>query len=144
MARLGGQVQDRGDISAIDQVEKTDQFIPKIGTDEITSTLEFAVELLRFVETSSIISVVGPLPQWRLVVYSPDSLDYIIIEIPDLDCHAALLGSADVFSGFLREALPPLLESNQVNCGNTLPLHRIRVNWLGCREFLRKRKNVGP
>ncbi|OLC92766.1 MAG: hypothetical protein AUH86_18285 [Acidobacteria bacterium 13_1_40CM_4_58_4] len=93
-------------------MQKADQLIAEVGADEVASTDKLAIELLGLLGAFAVVPVTHALPQRRLVVHFPDSLNQIVIELPDPHHHATSLGPPHVFAGFLGEASPPLFEAN--------------------------------
>src|SRR5580658_1966845 len=112
-------------------------------TNEVASAFKLAVALFGLIETPAVVGVGHPLAQRRIVVHSPNSLDQSVVELSGRDSHATFLGPPDVLASFLRQCFPPLVEFNQMDCGDALPLEGIRILWERRGELLGEGKDVG-
>ncbi|MGC1545284.1 MAG: hypothetical protein WA772_13185 [Candidatus Acidiferrales bacterium] len=124
-------------------MEKADQFIAKISANEVASSEKFSIKFLGLIETLAVIGVTHSLPERSVVIHRPDAVDQIVIEVSDPHYHTTFLGPSDGFPSFLRKAFPPLIEADQMNCGDTLPLHSKRIFRSICGRLLGERENVG-
>src|SRR3974377_1753465 len=110
MAPFCSQIQDRRDMSAINQVQETYQFVAQIGTNEFASADKFTVKLPGLFRTLAKIGIRHSLSQRRFVVHSSDSLNQTVIELANGYRHAAFLRAPHVLARLLRQSFPPVFE----------------------------------
>src|SRR5215472_13511994 len=103
--------------------------ILEVGANEIASANKFTVELFSLIIAFAVIPIRYTLPQRRLVIHFPDSLNQIVIELLNPHRHATSLRPPHVLAGFLGQVLPPLSEASELNSGNALPFHWVGILW---------------
>src|SRR5258708_2949813 len=82
------------------------------------------------------------LPKARLVIQFEEVLHQGRIKLFHLNNDAPLFRSADVLTSFLRQAVPPILETVGACSRDAIPLERIRIFGLGGGQLLRKREKI--
>ena len=76
---FGSQLQDRGDISAPDQPQKSDEFVVIVGTDKIAGVCKSSMIALNLGEGFSVVPVPPSLAHRTLVLDLEDSVYQFII-----------------------------------------------------------------
>src|SRR6266849_6794033 len=123
-------------------MQKANQLVAVVCTDKVASARELTIEFFGLVETSSVISIRHSLSKRRLVVHFPYLGYQLVIKFFSLHHHTTLRGPPHVFPRFLREALPPLLETSQADSRNALIFKWISILGLRCGRLLSESKNV--